>query len=393
MTVLAPVVVKTPEVSKFSSEDKSSRGTINADEYDILSIDEQIRNKLSAGISTLPQLQRDLTNLLWILHNSSDTLDQISAKSQTSILRRRISDIENGFDLAFYISRTSDLLSRYRTLASSTKPKSFMQTTPLDPKNIARKNSLIVEYLRIAKDYIDISSTMFRTAKMTCSGCYGSDFRATDDSSIFVCKSCGTVLEILDDSPTFKDTDRVNMSNRYTYTCRAHFIDAINCFEGKQHTDGLNDVQDILEDEMQKHNLKTTTVTKDHIYMFLNEKKLSDNYEDINLLYSRITNTPCPDITEYRNELLEIHEFLEEAYDAVKADDRTNALNVNFKLYKSLQLVDYPCKKDDFYFLKTPVKQGEHDEVWKDMIDYLMQKYPTATTIRGKKKWRWLRTL
>ena len=120
---------------------------------------------------------------------------------------------------------------------------------------------------------------------------------------------------------------------------------------------------------------------------------MSDYYADINLIYFMITGVNPPDITSYRGELLEMHDQLEEAYQEVKDDDRMNSLNVNWKLYKLLQLLDYLCKKDDFFCLKTPAKQGEHEQKWSDMIEYLQHKYPTAITSFGKKRWRHIRTV
>ena len=83
----------------------------------------------------------------------------------------------------------------------------------------------------------------------------------------------------------------------------------------------------------------------------------------------------------------------EEAYKEVKDFDRMNSLNVNWKLYKLLQLLDYPCKKDDFFCLKTPTKQGEHEEKWEEMIYLLQEKYPDAKTSKGKKRWRYIQTI
>ena len=125
----------------------------------------------------------------------------------------------------------------------------------------------------------------------------------------------------------------------------------------------------------------------------MTEKKLSDYYADINLIYFKITTKNPPDITEYRTELLEMHDQLEEAYMEVKDEERLNSLNVNWKLYKLLQLLGYECKKDDFFCLKTPTKQGEHEQKWFDMIEYLKKKYPNAVTSYGAKRWRHVRTL
>lgn len=378
-----------------SASPKNIPDSIDIDTCDINFIDEQITKRLQSKITTLPELQQDLQNLLWIINNSPDAIDKIHAKTETAFLRRRIQDIEGGFDLGLYIIRTSDLLAEYRDIMAQTRSSSFIRITDTrDEAKIHRRNEIVSEYLRIAKEYVNLENFKQQSQKTICESCRSTNLvESEDDSSILICKECGATLELLDDAPTFKDSERVNMSSRYTYTCRGHFIEAMNRFEGKQNTEIDPSVVETLKKELSLHGLNEVTATKDHIYMFLSESKLSDLYSDINLLFYLITKVNPPDITVYRNELLDMHGQLEEAYSEVKDDERLNSLNVNWKLYKLLQLLDYPCKKDDFFCLKTPTKQGEHEQKWYDMIEYLKIKYPDAVTSYGKKRWRHMRTI
>lgn len=367
---------------------------IDVETCDILFIDEQIKRKLTSKISTLQEMQQDLITLLWILQNSEDPVDRIGADKESALLRKKIKDIEGGFELALYLLKTTDMLDEYKTIISGTAAKSFIRDLrPRDEAKIFRKNQIVLEFLRIAKQYVNLENFKQKQRNTPlCDVCHSGNLRESDDNSIFIC-ACGNQIEVLDDAPTFKDAERVNMSTRYTYTCRGHFNEAMNRFEGKQNTEISQNVLDILKREMVLHGLTPKTFTKDHLYMFLSENKLSDFYADINLIYFLITSTDAPDITKYRNELFEMFDQLEEAYQIVKDDDRLNSLNVNWKLYKLLQLLDYPCKKDDFFCLKTPTKQGEHEETWYAMIEYLRAQYPNVNTSFGKKRWRHLRTL
>lgn len=370
---------KTPSLTK-----------LNAQDYDILHIDSYIKEKLKAKMATIPELQKDLKTLLWILNNSDDPLDRIQAKTESSILRKRIQDIEHSFEYGFYILRTTDLLEEYRELFEKTKTRSFVSISAennVSEKLITQKNVLISKFLRIAREYVQLENFTIRSSRLICESCNGTDFEQSEDEAIYTCKACGNTLELLDDSPTYKDTDRVNMASRYQYTCRGHFIEAMNKFEGKQNTTIPQGVKALLEREMKNHNLTVETTSKDHIYMFLSEKKLSNHYEDINLIYYMITGTEPPNITEHRPRLLELFDLQEEAYAEVKDPERTNSLNVNYKLYKLLQLVGYPCQKDDFYILRTRTKLEEHDEKWREIIEILKKKHP------DQKIWRLIGTL
>ena len=129
---------------------------------------------------------------------------------------------------------------------------------------------------------------------------------------------------------------------------------------------------------MKLHGLTKETVTKDQLYMFLSERKLSKHYEDLNLLFHIITGVKCPNISHLEDQLLELFDQQEEKLTEVLEDTRDNSLNVNYKLYKLLQKLGYPCCKDEFYILKTKAKEDEHDEALKECWELL--------------GWRWLQT-
>lgn len=363
---------------------------------DIIYIDEQIKKNLLNKVEGISELRTYLGRLTWIISNSEDKIDVIQAKREINTVRKKIQDIEMGFEYSLYLLRTADILEEYKKLLEATKLEGFIKKyTERDETKIYRRNKLLLDYIRIAKEYINLDGYKQKTTKATCDNCHSTNLLPIGDaetSCMLVCE-CGATLEQLDDAPSFKDSERVNMSSRYTYTCRGHFVEAMNRFEGKQNTEIDEEIVEMLKKEVSLHRLTADTATKDHIYMFMTEKKLSDYYADINLIYFKITAKNPPDITEYRSELLEMHDQLEEAYLEVKEEERLNSLNVNWKLYKLLQLLGYECKKDDFFCLKTPTKQGEHEQKWYDMIEYLKRKYPTALTSYGTKRWRHIRTL
>jgi hypothetical protein len=120
---------------------------------------------------------------------------------------------------------------------------------------------------------------------------------------------------------------------------------------------------------MELHELSVDKVSKDNLYRFLTEKRLSNHYDDIHLLHHIITGKPCADFSQFEGVLLEYFELQEKALDEITTADkkigRTNSINVYYKLYKLLQKVGWECKKGDFYILKTKTKEDEHDEKMK----------------------------
>jgi len=362
---------------RFSNPQKES---VDIEEYDILIIDRKIKVMLTKNISTLPILQADLEKTIWIMTNGQPN-QRIIARRNAVMLRRRIRDLDSTMELGLYIFKTADILEEYRNIVNSERKKFFIRANNYeDDPSAQRKEELIGVYLRIARDYIDLSNFFQAPRKMKCPSCNGMNFTVSmDEDSIYICNDCFSEVELLDEAPSFKDANRVNLSSKYTYTKKGHFVDSIKRFMGIQNTDPekIRKVVAVLREEMRKHNLvaergKKNSVTKDNLYMFLSEQDgMSNHYDDINLLHHIITGDPCPDISHLVDALNEDFDKFEDGYEDVKDPGRINSLNVDWKLFILLLKNGFPCKKDDFYILKTKAKEDEHIEKSKEVFENL----------------------
>ncbi len=349
-------------------QESKSTPRIDTRDFNIFHIDSQIRKSLELKITSIPELREELGTTLWILENGENPVDKVLARHQVSVLRKRIQDLETTLELGLYLFRTSDILVEYRSLVAKSGPQSFVaQGNHREDSATLRKRELTSQFLCVAQEYVEIDHLNQPLEKIVCHDCDSFDFTFDDENSIYVCKNCRTEIEILDDSPSFKDTDRVNMSSRFSYSRRGHFIDAMRRFQGIQNIDPkkIARVVKVLKEQMVLHSLVADTVSKDHIYMFLSERRLSRHYEDLNLLYHIITGEQCHNISYLEDNLLDDFDKQEEKLSEVLEDERDNSLNVNYKLYKLLQRMSFPCRKDDFYILKTKTKEDEHDEAMK----------------------------
>ncbi len=357
---------KEPPTTRRISTQRAVR-KFNASDCDIVYIDTVIKELLLAQLSTLPQLKNDLSVMLWILSNGTNA-DKVTAKEQIAMFRRRLSDLEFGFEYGYYLLRTEELIDEFKKLAPQTTNSSFVIfEAPKISQSEQRRNEIRSIYLNIAKEYVEITNLDPRSRKMQCE-CGATDFDYDEDSN-YSCRECGVIVEVLDDAPSYKDTDRINMSSRYRYTLNGRFCDTMKKYQARQNKTILPRVIDTIKEEMERHRLSAEEVTKEHLYMFLHDNDMSSHYEDINLIHARITGIPAPDISQYEEELVELFLQMEDAYSKVKNPMRHNSVNVWYKLYKLMQHVGIPCSREDFYFLKTPTVQREHDqkmeEVWK----------------------------
>lgn len=335
---------------------------IDAINYNIFHIDSAIKEHLLQQKLWLPYLEKELSDL----KNSASSKD----KQRTAELRKKIKDIETNFDHYLYILNTEKILQDYKEIVSSQNARSFVcLDKDAAEDEILKRDDIINRYLLVARNYVEITNFVQPLKRMCCPNCKNTDMRrSNEEDTYFRCTVCAVEVQIVDDTISFKDIDRVNMCARYTYSRKGHFIDAIKKHQGKQNVDPeiMQNIVNILTKEMVFHNTDASTVQKRHLHMFLSEKGLNSYYDDINLIYHIITGKPCADISAYENQLLEDFDEQENVLDKVAAldenDQRVNSLNVYYKLYKLLQRLGYKCFKDDFYILKTKCKEDEHDE-------------------------------
>lgn len=347
---------------------------------DIITIDGVIKSNFEKDIGTVEDLIKDAALFVMIQTSSPFDSDKKTAQRQEEIIRRRIQGIETGAGLSLYLLRTEPLIEKYKNL----RPKSVKIFA--EEEDSEELNKVVLEYLRIAKEYIKLENFKgFSATEEECSACGGTVFFKTEEHGITVCE-CGLAVDVLNVAPSYNDSKRVNCSTRFKHNAKVYLEEAMDCYECKQGEIPETTINIVLE-QMKLHGLTSKTVTKDDIYNFLTVKKLSDSYRDINAIYCSITKTPPPDLSKYRNELLEMSAQFEPVCKQVVVG-RTNALTVLWKLYMFLSLIDYPCGREDFYCLKTISKQEEHQQLWDKIIDELIELYPMEKTSNGKNRWR-----
>lgn len=343
---------------------------VDMEEYNITHVNQKIKAHFKKKRSdTLRELQKELSRALWIAFNGVHSSDRNTANKKIMELRNLIRDLEGCFEYALYLVRTYGILQEYANLAAEVSKISFLgpQKHNATVTQIKQSDTLVNEYLRTAREYVQVKNYVQTKNTLTCRVCNEGLFEEAADDYRSCCLGCGEVQEVIDVTPTFRDSNRINMCSRYTYTRKGHFIDAIKRFQARQNTTIQPDVYSLLQKEIAAHGLTSGTATKEHIYEFLEANRLSRHYGDINLIYSVLTGKRAPDISDYETQLLDLFDETEDAYEQVKDPNRINSLNVNFKLFKLLQKLGYPCKRDDFYILKTAVKWSEHENKWEEI--------------------------
>jgi hypothetical protein len=176
------------------------------------------------------------------------------------------------------------------------------------------------------------------------------------------------------------------MSSKYSYERKIHFKDCINQFQGKQNSTIDDSVYKSLEEQLELHGLlvgdKNTpkkirfqNVTKEQILLFLKENSHSKHYEDVVLIYHKMTGKKVDNISHLENKLIEDFDKISNLYDKkfkfTGKIDRKSFINTQYILFQLLRRHKYPCKKEDFNMLKTLDRKSFHDDIVRELFETL----------------------
>lgn len=215
----------------------------------------------------------------------------------------------------------------------------------------------VIIFYNISKNYLNVE--LIQNQELVCISCYSEIFENND--SEFICENCGLVQN-------YKITSKENDLQKQTYySLKSNFLKAINNFQGVGIIIKVEDL-DKINYEINRRNISIEILNRDHIYRILKDLKMSKYYDNINVIMNKIIGTPLKDISDKIPKLMELHSKIEYIYGFVKTL-RVNSLNVQFKLYKLLQMLDIKCDINEL--LKTNQKLEEHEKKWEQICEQL----------------------
>ena len=353
----------------------------NSDQFDIFHIDEKIKKIIIQDSKKLEYYKNEMENLQKIF-NSNKLLDKKKKEliDKIEFLKQKIYEIENDIPMAEYIYITTPIIEKYKKMILTPVKLSFFNSkenivnVQYSKENIENeKYEILDEYYDIAKKYIQIKSYKKETPQKYICNC-GNLYNYTKIQNKIICNDCSNTHSIQSIQTSFKDIDRVNLSQKYKYKKKVHFRDNVNQYQGKQNKRIDQNIYKILEEQFLIHNLvniegktyqeKYSNITKEHIYMFLFETDNSNNYEDINMIHTHFTGIPCPDISDIEHLLYEDFDKVVDAYESLEDIDRIHFLNGQYILYQLLRRRKIKVKESDFDILITRERLVEHDEIY-----------------------------
>jgi hypothetical protein len=272
-----------------------------------------------------------------------------------------------------YESRSSAILEEFKRIIENPIHTDFMSVKRYEGNKelIKLKNDLIRCIMELLGD--EVAASVVSQKK---NGKLLDPEEKEEDESSCEEEDCEEMPEVEEDVNCIQYTDltRINFNQKYKYDKRQHFRDTINQYQGLQQKNIPQKVIDDVIIMIKNHGLfdasKTLAeeqfarVTKEHVRMFLEESGHPKSYEDLQLIYHKITTKPCPNIQKYEAALYEDFEQLVEAFLSLPNIDRKNFLNTHYTLSQLLRRRGVVVPENDLNTLKTPARLRAHDDIY-----------------------------
>jgi hypothetical protein len=351
-------------------------------DIDILSVDAQIQQFFESEYKKLDQYNDRLKELEETLNGVINHRTRIELEKNINSLKEKIRETESKERLNFYLFETIQILDSYRKLLKVPIKIQFCGKKRDVNESEKHKHELISNYIQIASKYyqINIKQTE-KKFNIRCESCSNTTNFSIEEN-MYICMECGVQQEIIQHTASYKDTDRVNITSKYTYDPKVHFRDSINQYQGKQNCTVEPEVYVKLEDILDRHHLlvgdkntkkriRFSKITKEHILMFLKELEFTKHYENVTLIHYNMTGKKPDDISYLEDKLLADFDLLGETYERLFKNSTDKVKSTHYILYQLLQRHKHPCKREDFAILKTIERKTFYDNICKQLFDTL----------------------
>jgi hypothetical protein len=106
------------------------------------------------------------------------------------------------------------------------------------------------------------------------------------------------------------------------------------------------------------------------MYKALKDTGNSDYYDHINIILNEMWGWVLPDVSHLEDKIMEDYDTSQRIYEVIPKD-RKSSLNSQFRLFKHLRRLGYPCKSKDFRIPTTHDILEFHNSTWAKMCEIL----------------------
>jgi ribosomal protein S27E len=193
-------------------------------------------------------------------------IDQLTSHIQA--LTERIDAILANRDEHFYMLDTAQCLDEYDQLLQTPVKVTFMNNST-ETQSDETKSTLIQQFLSSCQEFNDQyyeEIVISDNECVDCPECGQKEFANSHDANVSICIECGYQVALPENGSSYGDAERINLSVKYSYDKKTHFVNCINQYQGKQSCILEDSMLEAIEKEIDKYNLKTDGKTRREQY-------------------------------------------------------------------------------------------------------------------------------
>lgn len=311
-----------------------------------------------------------------LLYKYYDNIKVVSQRHQTDrkvngkLSERFIEESQNRKTLKRQNRTVMDFLNKKSY--SSTKISDFVE---MEEKS--NRANLLEAYTKIIKpDKYEPSIKPRKERFDTCKKCEV-EMNLIQSEGLIVCPNCGREEHILIDSdkPSYKDPPPE--AGEFTYKRINRFDEWLTQYQAKETTEIPQEVLDSILLEMKKEGITNMyKLSMEKVRGYLKKLSLNKYYEHIPHIIYCLNGLPTPRLTQETEETLRsMFRQIQDIFDVVCPEDRTNFLSYSYLLRKLLELLGEDEHKNYFRLHKSREKIYQHDKVWQKICKILGWEY------------------
>jgi len=390
---------KPVEAQEFTNSSQQKISGIYTDDYNILTIHQQIVAKFRAEAQKIGSLKQKLNLELLKLQQPQTIVERKNTRRQIEALQTQIEKVSSGSEYKQYLEKSKEYLQFYSELGQQHKVISFKESQSQETEETKNKqqlrNMVICRYLDIARQYIEIDLVQETPEQDGCPGCGTQDEPICDEAinGPSYCPNCGLERIVMVHNTSSSSSSNISNNPKSNYADRDNFYKTIRRYQGKQPDRipaelytaldryftnyGLPSSEEVRKLPLDAYGLREGT-SREMLFKALADIGRSAYYEDVNLIGHNYWGWKLHDISHLEDKLMEDYDASQRVFVRLKSE-RKSCLNAQYRLFKHLQRYaheeGFPCREDDFKIVTTRETLEYHDEMWQQICQELGWKF------------------
>lgn len=368
------------EQPREQEEDRPITGTYSND-YNIIEAHRKVLKILSPEGPRVTKLRLKKEADEKALSKARTIIERKKILSSLASLQKQIDELASSTLLDRYKEEAAPYIEYYAQLG----PEKRIVSLAGGPKQIEPSDRLtiIAKYLEVAGRYVQVDVMRETTYNPYCSCCgFNLSELESQEGSVTYCPSCGLECNLVNQYVSSLISER---STKDSYEDRINMIRAMKRFQGKQANKIPSGLFDKLDDHFRSFSLPTSDQIRkrpldsrgkregtslDMLLKALADTGYSSYYEDANLIGHLYWGWELPDISHLEESIMNDYDLSQRVFEPIKGD-RKSCLNTQYRLFRHLQKLGYPCSKSDFKLVTTREILEYHEEAWRTICKEL----------------------